>query len=552
MSHTVGCTTHVGKVRDANQDSYAVLRRKDLDNALDGVFIVADGMGGTGGKSGGEVASRTVVETLTDGLVEWAYERGSTDKNADLKPLLTEIIERANNRVWMKQIERTELAGMGTTCLVGALREGVLTLGHAGDSRVYLLRDGKLSQLTQDHSSVWQEVLAGNMTREQAATSKHRNSVTKAIGLKQHDVDPDVQTYELEAGDTLLFCTDGLTVEVPDIEIAKILATFPAAQEASDRLVDAALKRGGSDNVTVIVVRYGVFQPLSAASVAEVPVRTSRPAQDDLPTDPNQEWKSKNGGRRSSKSTTPRPEARTENREPASGEPDDDSEERGERRRRSSSRETAGGGSSLLVALTVVLLLACIAEGIALFLAMQNRKVAPVKVPTSAESGKPNMEIVGDETPILYVNPKTIYKQPLREDFLEPDGNDGVIAIDAKGKFIQIDAQGNATALRGALVTPPAPKSDPNWVYTRFDVYGNVYQTYNKGGVGTIRKFDLAGTRRSEDILEGQLLAPKAFVFDSNRNLFVIDGKILKRLETTPDKRKGVELPLSAPGSNAP
>jgi PPM family protein phosphatase len=255
MSHTVGCTTHVGKVRDANQDSYAVLRRKDLDNALDGVFIVADGMGGTGGKSGGEVASRTVVETLTDGLVEWAYERGSTDKNADLKPLLTEIIERANNRVWMKQIERTELAGMGTTCLVGALREGVLTLGHAGDSRVYLLRDGKLSQLTQDHSSVWQEVLAGNMTREQAATSKHRNSVTKAIGLKQHDVDPDVQTYELEAGDTLLFCTDGLTVEVPDIEIAKILATFPAAQEASDRLVDAALKRGGSDNVTVIVVR---------------------------------------------------------------------------------------------------------------------------------------------------------------------------------------------------------------------------------------------------------------------------------------------------------
>lgn len=546
MSHTVGFKTHVGNVREANQDSYAVLKRKDLDNALDGVFIVADGMGGTGGKSGGEVASRTVVETLTDGLVEWAYERGSASSKSDLKPLLSEIIERANNRVFMKQVERSELAGMGTTCLVGALREGVLTLGHAGDSRVYLLRQGKLRQLTQDHSTVWQEVLANRMTREQAAVSKYRNSITKSIGLKQQDVDPDVEDYELEAGDTVLFCTDGLTTEIADGEIARILATVPPAQEAADKLVEAALKRDGKDNITVVVVRYGVFQPLSSASVVETPIATPRPArEDEETTDPDAEWrKPKNGSRR----TAPKPAPSEVRRTKTSDDEEGESEERPERRRktRSSGGETAGGGSNLLVALTVVLLLACIAEGLALFVAMQNRKVEQIRVPSKMS---PNSDtIVADEKPILYVNPKTVYNKPLREDYLESDGADGVNAIDIKGKWLHIDAQGNATPIPGQLVVPPTPKPNPNAIYTRFDVYGNTYQTYYNGELGTIRKFDFVGTRKNQDILGGQIAAPKAFAFDKDRNIFVIDGKTLKRFETTPDKREGVPQVPDAPG----
>ncbi len=539
MSHTVGNTTHAGKVRDTNQDSFAVLRRKDLDNALDGVFIVADGMGGTGGKSGGEVASRTVVETLTDGLVEWAYERGSVTPNPNLNPLLAEIVERANNRVWMKQIERPELSGMGTTCLVGTLKENKLTLAHAGDSRVYLLRKGKLSQLTQDHSVVWQEVLAGKMTREEAANSKFRNSVTKAIGLQQHDVDAEVQNYDLEEGDTLLFCTDGLTTEVPDAEIARILATVPPAQDASDRLVDAALKHGGSDNITVVVVRYGVFQPLSAASVLETPVRKpqSRPSDEEELTDPDAEWrKPKNGNKRPPKPAPVREMVQTEETD----DEEEDSEERAPRRRRNRAPadETAKGGSNLLVALSVVLLLVCIAEGIVMAIVLKNRKVEPPKLPVALSSRRDTDTIIPVEKPLIYTGIKTLYeKKPLREDFLELDGLGGAYIITAGGTILHIDDTGNVSSVPKTLTVPPASKPDPKRVYTRFDIFGNTYQTY--APERAIRRFDIAGTRTSQDIAEGTLTSPQAFALDKDRNLFVLDEKKLKYIPAVVYRKMG-------------
>ena len=553
MSHTVGNTTHAGKVRDTNQDSFAVLRRKDLDNALDGVFIVADGMGGAGGKSGGEVASRTVVETLTDGLVEWAYERGSATPNPDLNPLLSEIIERANNRVWMKQIERRELSGMGTTCLVGTLKGNQLTLAHAGDSRVYLLRKGKLSQLTQDHSTVWQEVLAGKMTREEAATSKFRNQVTKAIGLQQHDVDAEVQNYDLDEGDTLLFCTDGLTTEVSDSEIARILASVPPAQDASDRLVDAALKHGGSDNITVVVVRYGVFQPLSAASVMETPVRTpktSLPEIDEL-TDPTAEWrKPKNGSKRPSKPAPVREAVSAEEVEDDIDETDEPTPRR--KRNRNAPDETAKGGSNLLIALAVVLLMICIAEGIVMAIALKNRTVAMPKTPSASSSGSTGETYALDEKPVMYAGIKMIYadkKNPLREDFLESDGISGVYVVTASGKFLHVDDTGSMTPAPKTLVVPLAPKPDPKHVYTRFDMYGNTYQTYAKDGA--IQKFNIAGTRVNADITGGTMLSPQAFAFDKDRNLFVLNEKKLYYIPAVPYRKMGETqnetAPLSTP-----
>ncbi len=547
MSHTVGFTTHAGKVRDTNQDSFAVLKRKDLDNALDGVFIVADGMGGAGGKSGGEVASRTVVQTLTDGVVEWAYERGTGAQNPNLNPLLTEIVERANNRVWMKQIERPELSGMGTTCLIGALKGNKLTLGHAGDSRVYLLRKGKLSQLTQDHSVVWQEVLAGTMTREEAATSKFRNSVTKALGLLQHDVDPEIQNYEMDEGDTLLFCTDGLTTEVSDGEIARILATVPPAQDAADRLVDAALKHGGSDNITVVVVRYGVFQPLSAASVMETPIRTPqpRPADEEELTDPDAEWrrKPKNGNKRPQKPAPVREVVQTEEVD----DEDEDSEERPPRRKRNRAPidETAKGGSNLLIAVLVVLLMACIAEGIVMAIALKNRKVEIPKIPLAAGRGE-NDTMIFEEKPVLYTGIKTLFdKKPLREDFIEADGIGGVYVITQSGTFLHVDDTGNATPVPKTLTVPPAPKPDPNRIYTRFDIYGNTYQTYPKEGA--IQKFNLAGTRTYPDITEGTLKNPQAFAFDKDRNLFVLNEKKLYYIPAVVIRKMGEKPDVAAP-----
>lgn len=548
MSHTVGCKTHAGKVRDTNQDGFAVLRRKDLDNVLDGVFIVADGMGGTGGKSGGEVASRTVVETLTDGFVEWAYEKGGSVGTANLNPLLTEVIERANNRVWMKQIERPELSGMGTTCLVGVLRENKLTLGHAGDSRVYLLRKGKLSQLTQDHSTVWQEVLAGTMTREEAANSKFRNQVTKAIGLQQRDVDPEIQNYELDEGDTLLFCTDGLTTEVSDIEIAKILASVPPAQDAADRLVDAALRHGGSDNVTVMVVRYGVFQPISGASVIETQLRTPRPtvAEDEEMTDPDANWRKPKNGKQQSLQSKPTP-IREERQVTAQDEEEEEEpdEERAPRRRRNRqpADETAKGGSSLLISLLVVALIACVAEGIALAIALKNRNVQVPVIPTirAKQNDDVTTRLLAGDKPMLYTGIKTLYeKTPLREDYLELDEQGGAYVIGTNGKFIHVESDKIANPLPRVLPVPPASKPDPKRLYTRFDIFGNMYQTFvAKTGETGISKFDFAGTRREPDIANGQLLQPQAFAFDKDRHLYVLDEKKLKYIPAVVYRKMG-------------
>lgn len=227
----VGAATDVGRVREINEDGY-------LAGSL--VFAVADGMGG---HDAGEVASSIAIEALR--------ERGFQleDPIGEIRAAFSDINSRIHERA------RTDptCAGMGTTLTLLIFRGQEAYVGHVGDSRLYVLRDGGLKQLTEDHSIVWELVRHGEITEEEARFHPHRNIITRALGTFP-SVEPDVFGLEVLKGDTFLLCTDGLSSELEGREIAEILSKSPSPEEAPSRLVEAALRRGGADNITAVVV----------------------------------------------------------------------------------------------------------------------------------------------------------------------------------------------------------------------------------------------------------------------------------------------------------
>ena len=263
--YTTGFRTDVGRQRSVNEDAGASF-------SLPGgavAFVVCDGMGGL---HAGDVASneavRVALETMTARF---------TDATVDPIPVLDEAFRRANDAVNARNLAerkaRHEAGGaeptaaeatldphslMGTTCVAGILRDDVLYLGHAGDSRAYRWRRGQLNRLTDDHSFVGERVKAGDMTEEEAKKSRFRNIVTRGVGIEE-TVEPEFRRENLEAGDLILICTDGLTTMVEDAEIAGMLyaPSLRAAtpERIAETLVDAANRRGGSDNITVLAIR---------------------------------------------------------------------------------------------------------------------------------------------------------------------------------------------------------------------------------------------------------------------------------------------------------
>jgi PPM family protein phosphatase len=223
--------TDVGRVREGNEDAFLEEARRL------GVVAVADGMGG---HRAGEVASATALASLRASM-------------AAGEPLRDAIVG-ANDAVLERSVSDQELHGMGTTLTAGTLGEdGNLLVGHVGDSRAYLLRDGDLTQITNDHSLVEEMVRTGELTPEQAESHPQRSIITRALGIDP-EVDVDVYPVQLEAGDRILLCSDGLTTMVRSDEIADILTREPDPKRAAQRLVDAANAAGGEDNVTAIVV----------------------------------------------------------------------------------------------------------------------------------------------------------------------------------------------------------------------------------------------------------------------------------------------------------
>lgn len=235
--HFIGLTD-TGVVRTANQDNYFV------DDELGRFFIVADGMGG---HAGGQEASRIATEEIQ------AYLKQHWDSPLSSNVLLKEAVEKANLGIIADQKTHPERGDMGTTVVVLIFREGKPWCAHVGDSRLYRLHKSELKQITQDHTWVGMALKAGEINQEQAKFHPWRHVLSQCLGRK--DLQRiDIQEFEVQPGDLLLICSDGLTEEVSDEQIKDALINLESCQGTAQELIDTAKIAGGSDNITVVIV----------------------------------------------------------------------------------------------------------------------------------------------------------------------------------------------------------------------------------------------------------------------------------------------------------
>ena len=240
--------TDVGCVRANNEDNFGYDSRY-------GIFVVCDGMGG---QAAGEVASKMGVDILLD------YFRNQTPAG-EIHPVngqsgsagarsLAEAIQLANRTIYQAGQEQNGRNGMGSTIVAALVRGNALAIGHVGDSRIYLVRQGAIQQLTQDHSLVMEQVRRGYITLEQAQKSEMQNIILRALGSEEA-VEADIEDLVAVPGDLLLMTSDGLTRHVQDEEILKIVQQTGDLEQACSRLVQMAKDRGGDDNITCLLVR---------------------------------------------------------------------------------------------------------------------------------------------------------------------------------------------------------------------------------------------------------------------------------------------------------
>src|SRR3954463_1409358 len=232
--------TDVGMIRSGNEDNFAVNANGDR-----GLFVVADGMGG---HAAGEVASEMAVQIIE---LELATIK-DLEKNESSERVM-EALRKANRNIHDRTITEVDKQGMGTTVSVLLLTTTKYLIGQVGDSRVYLLRDGALQQLTKDHSYVQEQVDAGFLTPEQARYHPYSNVITRCVGASP-DVEPDVYRGEVKLGDIFLVASDGLTGMVDDRRLQTLLISRWTPDKKVHQLISEANGRGGLDNITAIVV----------------------------------------------------------------------------------------------------------------------------------------------------------------------------------------------------------------------------------------------------------------------------------------------------------
>ena len=231
----------VGMIRSGNEDNH-----DSAVNVNRGLFIVADGMGG---HAAGEVASLMAVQTVMQELAELH----GIDDAGKAAARLSDSLRTANRNIHDRTLSESDKQGMGTTASVLVLDEKKYLIGQVGDSRVYLLRDGALHQLTKDHSYVQEQVDAGFLTPEQAKYHPYSNVITRCVGAS-HDVEPDVYKGDAKTGDVFLVASDGLTGMVDDRRIHTLLMARAEPERKVHSLISEANGRGGLDNITAIVV----------------------------------------------------------------------------------------------------------------------------------------------------------------------------------------------------------------------------------------------------------------------------------------------------------
>jgi protein phosphatase len=259
MKYLFGAQTHVGKIREANEDSYLV---------KEPLFVVADGMGG---HVAGDIASSTAVQVIAD---------NSNNASPSDPHTLVDLVRSANAEIFKKATGDPHLRGMGTTCTLVLLDGAKAHFAHVGDSRAYLLRDGELSQITEDHSLVGRMVKEGRLRPEEADIHPQRSIVTRALGVDS-DVEVDLMSLDLKEGDRLLLCSDGLSSMIDGASIEDVLRSETDPQAAANRLVDLANQAGGEDNITVVIVDVTERESNgSASSVAHAPEPGEIPAEE--------------------------------------------------------------------------------------------------------------------------------------------------------------------------------------------------------------------------------------------------------------------------------
>jgi PPM family protein phosphatase len=258
LGETAG-KTDPGRVRRRNEDAFV------LDPPL---FAVADGMGGA---QAGEVASRLAAAAFR--------EYREADALAP-EERLQAIIKEANRRIYDRARADSEVSGMGTTLTAALLTDGRVVIGHVGDSRAYRIRDGRLEQLTDDHSLVADLMRSGRLTAEEAEGHPQRSVITRALGTDP-DVDVDTLVVDAQAGDLYLLCSDGLSTMGSDDDVLRTVEKAKTLEDAARDLVRAANRGGGEDNVTVVLFRVDSDEALEETLVA--PAEADAPAAEQEP-----------------------------------------------------------------------------------------------------------------------------------------------------------------------------------------------------------------------------------------------------------------------------
>ena len=245
--------TDVGRKRDHNEDNFYLHKDENL-------FPVADGMGG---HSSGEVASKIVVETIRDFFTRtsrdpeatWPYKMYKDKKYEENRLIVS--IEEGNKRVYehSMKVSKDKKRSMGTTITAVLFVEGGVYIAWVGDSRIYRIRDGKIEQISEDHSLLNEMIKKNNMTDEEIENFPHKNVILRAIGLKPR-VEVDCKFFPLKDKDIFLLCSDGLSGEVPDKDIGRIIVEANDLEDANKKLIQEANKNGGKDNITAALIQY--------------------------------------------------------------------------------------------------------------------------------------------------------------------------------------------------------------------------------------------------------------------------------------------------------
>lgn len=244
MNYEFCFRTDPGLARENNEDSVTVDEPTRLG-------ILADGMGGY---NAGEVASGMATTFIKSELGRWLAQAGRHANAREVRRAMEICVDNANRSIFNAANSNPQYSGMGTTLVVGVFQDGRLMLGHIGDSRCYRLRANALEQITKDHSLLQEQMDAGLITPEQAATSTNKNLVTRALGVEDA-VLLEVNEHKVDPGDLYLMCSDGLSDMLDDEAIAQILASEVSLEQKSTQLIDAANANGGRDNISVLLAQ---------------------------------------------------------------------------------------------------------------------------------------------------------------------------------------------------------------------------------------------------------------------------------------------------------